>query len=358
MDVKRILVVIPTFNERENIVQLIDRVLELYPQVDVFIVDDSSKDGTADLVRLAQQRHGNRLQLLVRSGKNGRGSAVLEGFKQALAGPYTYAMEMDADFSHRPEEIASFLPLMEKYDCVIGSRYLPGSEIREWGWKRTFFSHYANRYARFILRMPLSDYTNGFRCYTRRALEAIEPSKIDAKGYVVLSEVAYQLHKKGMKFGEVPTLFVNRRRGASNLGFHEINEALFSVLRIRWPQMAGVIQNFGTFVLRGLLSAVIDLVSLVLLVRFTSVPIGWAFVLSTLIAIAGMFELRRKYWGGGATLPPQQFFSLYGFVGLIAVLVAIYFHYHLGFGSLWSKAIGIVIASPISYWGSRRLLSR
>lgn len=358
MEPARFLIVIPTFNERENIVQLIDRILELYAQADVFVVDDSSKDGTADAVREAQKRYGDRLQLLVRSGKNGRGSAVLEGLKKAQEGSYTYAMEMDADFSHRPEEIALFLPLMERYDCVIGSRYLPGSEIREWGWKRTIFSRWANRYARCILRMPLSDYTNGFRCYTRKALAAIEPSKIDAKGYVVLSEVAYQLHKKGIQFGEVPTLFVNRRRGTSNLGFHEINEALFSVLRIRWPRLSGIIQNLGTFALRGLLSAVIDLGLLALLVRFTSMGVGWAFVLSSCIAIAAMFELRRKYWGGSATIPPHTFFLLYGAVGLLAVLVAIVFHHHLGFPPVWSKFFGIVIASPISYWGARRLLPR
>ncbi len=240
MDSGRTLIVIPTFNERPNIVQLADRLLELYPQADVLVVDDSSKDGTADAVREAQARHGTgRLQLLVRFGKGGRGSAVLAGFQKALDGPYAYAMEMDADFSHKPEEIALFWEKIKTCDCVIGSRYLPGSEIHHWGWKRTFFSHYANMYARAVLKIPLSDYTNGFRLYTRRALESIDPSMIDAKGYVVLSEVAYQLHKKNMRFGEVPTVFVNRRRGASNLGFHEISEAFFSILRIRWPRVFG-----------------------------------------------------------------------------------------------------------------------
>ncbi len=234
MQPEKTLIVIPTFNERENISRLIDRILELHPDVTVLVMDDGSPDGTADSVRESQAKHGQHIQLIVRQGKGGRGSAVLMGFKYGLEHGYDLMFEMDADFSHEPTEISRFLEKIKDYDMVLGSRYLPGSEIHNWGFKRTFFSRWANRYARLVLGIPISDYTNGYRVYRRSAVEAIDMERIDAKGYVVLSEVAYQFHKKGMRIGEVPTVFVNRRRGISNLTSHEIKEAFLSVLRIRF----------------------------------------------------------------------------------------------------------------------------
>lgn len=229
-----VLVIVPTYNERENIAALIERILHCSPDIDVLVVDDESPDGTPDVVRGLASTSGGRLSLLRRKGKGGRGSAVLAGFRFALERDYRVVFEMDADFSHNPDEIPRFLEAIRRYDVIVGSRYLPGSEIHDWGWRRTFFSHWANVYARFVLRIPLSDYTNGFRCYRREAIEALEQDKIDAKGYVVLSEVAYQLYRKGFSIGELPTVFVNRRRGISNLSPHEIKEAFLSVLRIRF----------------------------------------------------------------------------------------------------------------------------
>ncbi len=234
-----ILVIIPSYNERENIAALIERILAVSPAIDVLVVDDDSPDGTSALVRERAGQGDGRVWLISRKGKGGRGSAVLAGFRFALERSYGIIFEMDADFSHKPDEIPLFLDAIGRHDLVVGSRYLPGSEIHHWGWKRTFFSRWANRYARLVLRIPLSDYTNGFRCYRREAVEAVEQDQIDAKGYVVLSEVAYQLHRKGFSIGEVPTIFVNRRRGISNLSFHEIKEAFLSVLRIRWKYMRG-----------------------------------------------------------------------------------------------------------------------
>ncbi|MBP9773586.1 MAG: polyprenol monophosphomannose synthase [Candidatus Peribacteraceae bacterium] len=234
MDQPTLLTVIPTFNEAQNIRQLIDRLCELYPTMTILIVDDASPDGTGQKVKDAQAVHGSRVQLLERQGKGGRGSAVLEGFKLAMQQNVDLIFEMDSDFSHEPTEIQRFLDAIPHYDMVLGSRYLPSSRIEEWGIKRTIFSRFANQYARLVLGIPITDYTNGFRCYTRKAIDALEMDRIDSKGYVVLSEVAYQLHLKGMKIGEVPTVFINRRRGISNLGWHEIREAFMSVLRIRW----------------------------------------------------------------------------------------------------------------------------
>jgi dolichol-phosphate mannosyltransferase len=234
--VSTVCVVIPCFNERENIGELVQAILQLYAHVDVLVVDDQSPDGTAGVIQALVPQYQGRLELLERQGKGGRGSAVLAGFTKCLQKPYEYFIEMDADFSHKPEEIALLLQKIQTSDIVIGSRYLPGSAIHNWGWKRTFFSALANRFARFVLRIPISDYTNGFRCYTRAAILALDLAAIDAKGYVVLSEVAYQLFQKHLRFGEVPTVFVNRRRGISNLTKHEVIEAFRSVLRIRWPQ--------------------------------------------------------------------------------------------------------------------------
>jgi len=228
----RLLIVIPTYNEAENIQALLVRLRELYPDADVLVVDDGSPDGTADIVESMHARDPHVL-LLRRSGKGGRGSAVLAGFSQGLLDSYTHMIEMDADFSHKPEEIQSMTEKIRSSDMVVGSRYLPGSEIHDWGIKRIIFSKLANVFARWMLRIPISDYTNGFRCYTREAVESLEMDRIDARGYVVLSEVAMQLHLKGKTIGEVPTIFANRRRGFSNLTSKEIREAFLSVLRIR-----------------------------------------------------------------------------------------------------------------------------
>jgi glycosyltransferase involved in cell wall biosynthesis len=195
--VSSLLIVIPTFNEAENIGDLVTRLTTLYPDADALVVDDGSPDGTAAKVE-ALAVTNPRILVIKRSGKGGRGSAVLAGFTYGLGKTYTHFIEMDADFSHKPEEIASMLEKIKTCDMVIGSRYLPGSEIHAWGMKRTVFSYLANKFARFMLGIPMSDYTNGFRCYTRQAIEAIDMKKIDAKGYVVLSEVAMQLWKKGI----------------------------------------------------------------------------------------------------------------------------------------------------------------
>lgn len=226
------LVIIPTFNEAENIAELLAVLTRLYPPIHVLVVDDGSPDGTAEKVKDAMKADP-RIFLMERSGKGGRGSAVLAGFRYGLERSYQFFIEMDADFSHRPEEIASMFAQIGKVDMVVGSRYLPESEIHQWGIKRTVFSYFANKFARLMLGIPISDYTNGFRCYTRRAIESLSMDHIDAKGYVVLSEVAMQLSRRGLRIGEVPTVFVNRRRGISNLTFHEIREAFKSIVRIR-----------------------------------------------------------------------------------------------------------------------------
>jgi dolichol-phosphate mannosyltransferase len=230
--VSNTLIIIPSFNEALNIAELVTKLTALYADADVLVVDDNSPDGTGAKVKEVMA-HNPRVFLIERKGKGGRGSAVLAGFGYGLQLSYEYFIEMDADFSHKPEEIALMRQKIPNYDLIVGSRYLPGSEIHHWGIKRTVFSAFANKFARAMLGIPISDYTNGFRLYTRKAIESLSLQTIDATGYVVLSEVAMQLHNRGMRFGEIPTVFVNRRRGISNLTSKEIREAFLSVLRIR-----------------------------------------------------------------------------------------------------------------------------
>ena len=227
------LVVIPTYNEREDVAALCEELLARPEALSVLVIDDNSPDGTAAAAREVAARHPGRMEVLCREGKGGRGGAVLAGFARGLQSDYELFFEMDADFSHRPEEIPLFMKAAADADVVVGSRYLPASRIVNWPRARRFFSKWANRYARFFLGIPISDYTNGYRCYKRAAVEALDPDAVDATGYVVLSEVAYQLHLKGFRFADVPTEFVNRRRGESNLSVGEIFSAFGAILRLR-----------------------------------------------------------------------------------------------------------------------------
>jgi dolichol-phosphate mannosyltransferase len=226
-------VVVPTYNEAENLEALVNAVLSLPRSLTVLVVDDGSPDGTGQLAdALAVDRP--RLQVMHRSGKAGRGSACVAGFIRALdSTDAPLLMEMDADFSHHPRYISAILDASAEADVVIGSRYVPGSLIVDWGVSRRVFSRLANSFARAMLHVPIRDYTNGYRCYRRTALEKIELEGIQTSGYIVLSEMALLLHKQGASFAELPIEFVNRKRGTSNTTLAEITDAFTSVWRLR-----------------------------------------------------------------------------------------------------------------------------
>jgi len=227
-------VVIPTYNERENIVRLAESLRGLCPELRIIIVDDESPDGTGPLGEETAKRLPP-MRVIHRKGKGGRGSACLAGFEAALEDPGTRAIvEMDADFSHDPAELAETVALLARHDVVVRSRYLPGSRIVDWSLRRRVFSRCANLFARRVLNVKLSDYTNGYRAYTRAAVSALEPDRIESSGYIALSEIAVQLHAKGLRFAELPTTFVNRRRGESNLGWREISCAIRGILSLAW----------------------------------------------------------------------------------------------------------------------------
>lgn len=227
------IVVIPTYNEKDNIPPLIEAILAQGLDFGIIIVDDNSPDGTGEAAEQISKKHPE-VMLIHREGKGGRGSACIEGFKKALEDNAEYIFEMDADFSHNPKDIPKFLEKIKECDVVIGSRYLRGSQIVNWGWKRTIFSKLANFYAETILRLKISDYTSGYRCYKRGVLESLSFDEIDATGYIVLSEMAQKIFYKGFEIAEIPITFVNRRRGESNLSLNEIVSAFTSVIKLWW----------------------------------------------------------------------------------------------------------------------------
>jgi len=226
------LVVIPTYNEADNIKRMVETLIPM--GVHVLVVDDDSPDGTSSIVENLMGSYQGKLNLLTRKGgKGGRGSATLDGFSWALQRDFDPILEMDADFSHDPKELPELLKASEKADVVVGSRYLAQSRIINWPLRRRVFSRLANGLAHFILRLPLSDYTNGYRCYRRAALQQVDPQRIPEKGYIVLSYIASQLASKGCKFSEIPTKFVNRQRGTSQLSGWEVFQAFRGILRVR-----------------------------------------------------------------------------------------------------------------------------
>jgi dolichol-phosphate mannosyltransferase len=234
----RILVVVPTYNERENVGPLIAELLKQDQRIHVWVADDGSPDGTGEAVREAMAHCGDRVALIDRHEKGGRGAAVIAAFKKGLADPrgYDLLFEMDADFSHHPRDIGKFLEALEGADMVIGSRYIPGGGTSEWGFMRPAFSWLANKYIAVVAGIPVRDTTSGYRGYRREVLEATDFDRIKIRGYVVHGEMAYQAWINGFRLGEVPIHFRNRKRAASKLTLEEITSALlnFALLRFRY----------------------------------------------------------------------------------------------------------------------------
>jgi dolichol-phosphate mannosyltransferase len=231
----RVRVVLPTYNEALNLPDLVPRLLAVGPMVDVLVVDDASPDGTADVVQnLSKGGFGDRLTLLSRSGKAGRGSAVMAGFKHSLADDrYAWFAEMDADQSHQPEELPALLEAGRGADMVVGSRYIRGGRIEGWSLKRKAWSAMSNRIIRIALGVPMTDFTNGYRVYNRRALELLSESPLRETGFISLSEWAHTIHRSGLTIREVPTVFINRRLGTSNMSAAEAIGALRALVRLR-----------------------------------------------------------------------------------------------------------------------------
>lgn len=246
MDRSDSIVIIPTYNEKENIEKIIRAVLGLGPHAfNILVIDDGSPDGTAAIVkRLMEDEFKNRLFIIERRGKLGLGTAYIAGFKWAIEQKYDYIFEMDADFSHDPKDLPRLYEACatDSADVAIGSRYVSGVNVVNWPMGRVLMSYYASKYVRTVLGVKLHDTTAGFKCYRRQVLEAIDLDAIRFKGYAFQIEMKFTAYKLGFKIKEVPVIFVNRREGTSKMSGGIFGEALFGVMRLRWAAMTGQIK--------------------------------------------------------------------------------------------------------------------
>ena len=239
------IVIIPTYNEKENIENIIRAVFALPKSFHILIIDDGSPDGTASIVRgLMQDEFADRLFMVERQGKLGLGTAYICGFKWALEHGYDFVFEMDADFSHNPEDLPRLYHACadEGFDVAVGSRYVSGVNVVNWPMGRVLMSYYASRYVQFVTGIPVRDTTAGFKCYRRRVLETVDLDAIRFKGYAFQIEMKFTAYKLGFKIKEVPVFFVNRREGTSKMSGGIFGEALFGVMRLRWAAITGKIK--------------------------------------------------------------------------------------------------------------------
>ena len=227
----KILIIIPTFNEIENIESIIREVHRIKKDAHVLIVDDNSPDGTASKIK-ELQKTSDKIHLLERASKQGLGTAYIAGFQYAIKNQYDFVFEMDADFSHDPAEINNFLKAAETADLVIGSRYVKGGRIDNWPFVRLMLSACANKYVRWVTRMPVYDATGGFKCFRRKVLEAIDLTQVRAEGYSFQIEMNYKAWKLGFCIKEIPICFCDRMRGKSKMSKKIVWEAIWVVWRL------------------------------------------------------------------------------------------------------------------------------
>ena len=234
-----VLVIIPTYNEIENISRILETVMKYPDGFDVLVIDDNSPDGTAAAVEKVAINYPSRIFLERRAGKLGLGTAYIHGFKWALKRDYGYVIEMDADFSHNPDDLTRLYHAC-KDDCAdvaIGSRYISGVNVVNWPMGRVLMSYFASAYVRIVTRMKLRDSTAGFVCYRRRVLEAIKLDKIEFKGYAFQIEMKFKAHFKGFKIVEIPIIFINRQLGTSKMNSSIFGEAVFGVIKLKFDSI-------------------------------------------------------------------------------------------------------------------------
>lgn len=232
------LIIIPTYNEIENIEKLLHTVWSFIPDIHILIVDDNSPDGTGEYIKQLSNKD-SRVHIIQRSTKLGLGTAYKEGFKYAIEKEYDYIFEMDADFSHNPSELPKFIDKMKDYDLVIGSRYVTGISVINWPLSRLILSSFANIYARKMTGVPVKDLTSGFKCYSRKVLETLPFDRIQSDGYGFQIETVFWAYRKRFKLYELPIVFVDRMQGTSKMSKHIVWEAFWIVLKLRFMLIAG-----------------------------------------------------------------------------------------------------------------------
>ncbi|MBK7228339.1 MAG: polyprenol monophosphomannose synthase [Ignavibacteriales bacterium] len=238
MSDKKSLVIVPTYNELENLPRLIPVVLSQDESINILIVDDGSPDGTGKFVKDEMQKN-NRIHLLEREKKMGLGTAYIAGFKYALQNNYDFIFEMDADFSHDPNELKNFLVAIKDGDLVLGSRYINGVRVLNWPMARLLLSFFASVYTRIITGMPVKDATGGFKCFRRKVLEAIDLDKVKSNGYTFQIEMSFKAYVKGFKIIEIPIIFIDRVKGKSKMSKKIVREAVTMVWKLRLQHMFG-----------------------------------------------------------------------------------------------------------------------
>lgn len=239
---KKVLVIIPTYNERDNIKEIIPAVLSKGENIDILVVDDNSPDGTADVVREIK-KESSRVHLIERPSKLGLGTAYVEGFKFALKNGYDLVIEMDADFSHNPDDLPRLIAESENADLVIGSRYTNGVSVVNWPLQRLLLSYFANLYARIVTGVPVRDLTAGFKCFKREVLEKINLNRVHSDGYAFQIEMNFYAHELGFKIKEIPIIFIERRSGVSKMSKKIIKEAFFLVIFLRLKKAVSQIKK-------------------------------------------------------------------------------------------------------------------
>lgn len=235
------LVIIPTYNELDNLPKLLPEVLSKKNGINVLIVDDNSPDGTAAFVE-SQMKNNNHIHLIKRPSKQGLGTAYIAGFKYALQNNFQIVFEMDADFSHDPNEIPKFLKEIENADLVLGSRYISGVNVINWPMSRLLLSWFANWYTRVITGLHIKDATGGFKCFRREVLEAIDFDQVTSNGYAFQIEMTFKAWKKGFKVKEIPIIFVDRVKGKSKMSKKIVREAVTMVWKLRIKSIFGLLK--------------------------------------------------------------------------------------------------------------------
>ncbi len=235
------IIIIPTYNEKENIEKIIRAVFGLDGEYHIIVIEDGSPDGTGEIVKRMQKEFPERLFMIERSGKQGLGTAYIAGFKWAVAHGYDYIFEMDADFSHNPEDVPRLYAACAEggADLAIGSRYCNGISVINWPIGRVIMSYYASVFVRTVLNMRIFDTTAGFKCYRRKVLETIDLDNIRMKGYGFQIEMKYTTHKLGFKIAEVPIIFVDRKEGTSKMSSGIFGEAFWGVLKMKFRKIKG-----------------------------------------------------------------------------------------------------------------------
>ncbi|HEX7356104.1 MAG TPA: polyprenol monophosphomannose synthase, partial [Ignavibacteriaceae bacterium] len=238
MNIQKSLVIIPTYNELENLPRLIPAVLSQDESINILIVDDGSPDGTGAFIK-EEMKKNDRVFLLEREKKMGLGTAYITGFKYALQNNYDYVFEMDADFSHDPNELKNFLIAIKDNDLVLGSRYINGVRVLNWPMTRLLLSFFASVYTRFITGLPVRDATGGFKCFRRKVLESIDLDQIKSNGYSFQIEMTFKAYAKGFRIKEIPIVFIDRVRGKSKMSKKIVREAVTMVWKLRLQHMFG-----------------------------------------------------------------------------------------------------------------------